>query len=276
MLLLIVLNLWKLNFKINNMVLFHEDTHTYYDSDTLEVLDSVSTVIGYYKNKFDAKTISEKYVKDHNLDVSASEIRQQWKDINSKAIHRGNKQHFTEEVITFLFESAHLDKNYNDYIEDLSKLKAGVYPELRLYWKLFKLAGTADKVTIYENKEFDIDDYKTNVKPMQFEGFKKQTMFYPLNDLQDCLFSHYSLQLNIYAYLLSLYGFKPRNLRIIHKRFLDDEPIPDKYKIPFMSEAKQREPKIYPVKIEIEKTLDFILYDYQRRNKQPRRLFKIS
>jgi len=261
------------------MILFDEAKHIYYDSETLEIFDSVSRVIGTYKNKFDAKPISEKYVEDHKLDISAEQLREQWKDINRVAIHRGKRHHFTEELLSFIFEASGLSRDYNDTI-DLANLKDGVYPELRIYNRELYLCGTADKVTIStgdDGKRYCIiDDYKTNIKPMQMRGFRDQVMLFPLNQIQDCNYYHYTLQLNIYAYMLSCFGYIPLSLTLIHKRFMDDEEIPEKYKIPFVTEEKLREPINYSLKINLEFTEKFLKYDFETRNKQGRNLYRIS
>jgi len=102
---------------------------------------------------------------------------------------------------------------------DYSQIPDGIYPELVVYSNQYMVAGMADRVLV-ERPYVDLSDYKTN-KKLDRESYYSQRdgrkmMFPPINNLMDCNFMHYQLQLSIYAFLLSLHGLIPRNLTIEH------------------------------------------------------------
>jgi hypothetical protein len=258
---------------------FNEDEHKYIHKVTGEQYISCTTLISKYKNKFHTELIAQKCYEKGLIDpnykyagMSKDEIKNEWEKINKEALRKGNKWHFKNEIET-LWNETNLPRDYNDYIFDLSKLEDGVYPELRLWLDKYKLAGTADKVII-EKPFVDIYDHKTNKRVLSKVGFDDQMMLEPLDYLPDSDYYHYELQLNIYAWILSQYGFKPRYIEIFHKRFLDDEPIPEEEKLPFINDDKLRTVKTYKFKYYPIRVETFLDYDIQqRKNRQKRDLF---
>ena len=101
-----------------------------------------------------------------------------------------------------------------------------VYPELLLSHvskdKSIRLAGQADLVII-DGFDVYILDYKTS-KKIELKSFydrktkKSQMMKYPLNNLQDTNFWHYSLQLSTYAWMIKKIDprFNIKALMLIH------------------------------------------------------------
>lgn len=241
---------------MNCQVSFDEPTHIYTNTKTSEKYESVTTIIGKYKNKFETERIAKEYVVNHpELGFKNwKEVVALWDDIRDTALVKGNIYHNTQELQSLLAES-NLNADYNDHVKDLKTLPDGVYPELRIYNHKYKKAGTVDKViieTIDNIRWVDIKDYKTNKHPLGYQGFKGQTMLGPLSYLQDASYSHYSLQMCIYGYFLEQFGYKVRSLELIHKRYLNEESIPESEFIPFESREDQLRkflvPKHVPVK----------------------------
>lgn len=96
-------------------------------------------------------------------------------------------------------------KDYSDL-----DLDYGVYPEYLIYYEspdhILKLAGQIDLI-IKQGNDIFLVDHKTNKKIDQKGWFDTKTksstkMKYPLNNLDDCNFSHYTLQLSTYAWML--------------------------------------------------------------------------
>lgn len=109
-------------------------------------------------------------------------------------------------------------------IDNLFKLPDGVHCELMLWNNEYRVAGISDKVTIEtigNIRYVDIDDYKTN-KKIETQSYQNKLtgdfnkMLFPVNDLMDCNFIHYSLQLSLYAYLLECFGYKLRSIKFTH------------------------------------------------------------
>lgn len=214
---------------MNCQVSFDEDTHTYRNTSTGKLYTSVTTVIHKYTNPFDTDRIAKEYVaRRPGQGLTVEGVKAEWKKINKVALEKGSNYHYGKELET-LWTETDVNKDYNDFVQDISKLPDRVYPELRLYLHEYELAGTADKIvieTIDDVRYADIYDYKTNRKELSKWGFKKQTMLPPLDFLQDSDYYHYEMQLNIYAYILEQYGYKVREIKIFHKRYLDDQEIP--------------------------------------------------
>lgn len=89
-------------------------------------------------------------------------------------------------------------------------LKQGVYPEFFISLVsrdgLLRVAGQIDLLIVDQNDIY-ICDFKTNreIKKTSYYNKNKKShemMRFPLNNLQDCSYSHYQLQLSTYAYLL--------------------------------------------------------------------------
>jgi hypothetical protein len=105
---------------------------------------------------------------------------------------------------------------------DLSKLSDGSYRELMIFDLDLGVCGQSDKVfieTIDGYRYADFDDDKTNEKKPAKSGPNKCN--YPMEGMYDCDHFKYTIQLNTYAYLLSLHGFIPRNMAYTHYKDYD-------------------------------------------------------
>lgn len=225
-------------------VSFTPETHIYRNVKTQEQYESVTTLLARYKNKFEKERIAKEYVVNHpELGFKDwKEVVKHWDSIRDAALDKGNKYHNTQELTTILKDSKVEHQDYNDNLSSLEGLNDGVYPELRTWLHKYKKAGTVDKTTIetIDNIRWvDIEDYKTNRKPLSYRGFKDQMMLEILRYLPDASYYHYEMQLNIYGYFLEQYGYKVRSLKIRHKRFLDDQEIPEEFIKPWGNREEQ-------------------------------------
>jgi hypothetical protein len=120
------------------------------------------------------------------------------------------------------------------YLEKLIENGYVLFAEYRLYRPEFGIAGTVDLMAVKSN-DIIIIDWKTNKHPMLFVSgyFKKRkignitvttnqfiptldSMKPPISHLPSCIGVKYSLQLSIYAYMLSFYGFNIKGLVLFH------------------------------------------------------------
>lgn len=113
-----------------------------------------------------------------------------------------------------------------------------IIAEKKIYTSTYGVAGMID-VLILKGKKFAIMDWKTNKDKMHFVSgyYKKQKvngkwvktdefietndkLKYPLKDLAMCKGIIYSLQLSLYAYIMTLWGYElvPNGLEIFHIR----------------------------------------------------------
>lgn len=214
-------------------VTLRESDHVYLNEKN-ERYTPVSTVLGAYKNPFDTERIAAEYAEKNGK--TAQFWIDTWAAGSAYANRKGTAFHNLKE--NFVENSAFFKhdimlspvKNWKQLRESkpgftYSDLPVGTYTELTMAHHGFKIAGTADLVTILPDGWADIDDYKTN-KALKFEGFRKQTMKAPLHGVQDCNYWHYVLQLNIYGWLLAQYGFKIRRMRLLYYN-MQDEHVED-------------------------------------------------
>ena len=158
----------------------------------------------------------ENMCKAYNIDIKEFESKRQsildeWSKANSDACIRGTALHKQMEDLAYdnpdtivrkygFGGKFQIKKDYSDL-----DLKYGLYPEYLIYNDEMSLAGQID-LLIKDDNDLLIGDFKTC--SIKFESgydpsIKKRTMMqYPLNNLMDCNFYHYSLQLSAYAYML--------------------------------------------------------------------------
>ena len=160
------------------------------------------------------------------------EIQKEYDDNRNKSCERGTKIHAEFENLYYTKPEHDLKKfglggkftcKKGYYELDLDK---GVYPEFLISLAskdgILKVAGQID-LLIKDGNEITLIDYKTNkeIKKKSYFDMNTKTnlmMKYPLNNLMDCNYYHYTLQLSLYAYLLQQINpnFKIKSLQLYH------------------------------------------------------------
>ena len=215
-----------------NCYTFYEDTHTYYYYDK-KVEQSVTQFIGRYFPKFDSETISKKYADKHGLsqaDVLADwERKGQISSLTGTAIHSWLENAKRGKVLEISFDNADkagLGEEVRQRFELLLP-KAKAFHQDTL-GKLFpiqleftvgmkdKLAGNIDFLCWNERaQEIQIWDYKNTKEIATTNNFRKYCYF-PFDNILDCNFVHYSIQLNIYKALLKRIGIPVGGMYLVH------------------------------------------------------------
>lgn len=197
---------------------FLEKNHQYLNEQD-EVYTSVTTLIKKYEPQKDWNEIAEKYAKKNKRTVE--DVRAEWKAEGDKAIAKGTAFHNKMEALYNDKGSIILEENECKvfpspiiegvkYAKDL-KLSKGIYPELLIFSHRYKVAGQADLIEVVNNK-INVKDYKTN-KEIKMESYKhwkngQEMMLYPVNNLMNCNYWHYCLQLNLYMLMLKSHNPK--------------------------------------------------------------------
>ena len=108
---------------------------------------------------------------------------------------------------------------------------------------MLKIAGQID-LLIKDGNDIYIVDYKTNKKIDQKSGFdtstkKNATMLYPLTNLMDCNYMHYTMQLSTYAYMLQQLNpeFVVKQLILVH---YDHDGNETTYNLDYLKEDVER------------------------------------
>lgn len=192
------------------------------------------------------------------FDKTRKEIQKGYDDERNKSCERGTKIHSNFEEMYYTSEKQDLKKfglggvftcKKGYYELDLEK---GVYPEFLVSLKssdgILRVAGQID-LLIKDGNDIIIADYKTNKEIKKHSYFDKNTfsrimMKYPLNNIEDCNFYHYSLQLSTYAYLLQ--QIKPelniKKLMLIH---IDHDDKITEYSVDYLKNDVERMLKHY-------------------------------
>lgn len=162
------------------------------------------------------------------------EILKSWEDNRDEACDHGTYVH--EIMETSFYGNTHFDLSRfgcpqicgdytcikGNYHLDLDN---GIYPEFLMSYVTpegLRIAGQADLI-VKNGNDISILDWKTNkeIKKRSFynKSKKKNTMMkYPLNNIEDCNYQHYTLQLSLYAYILQKLNptFNIKELKIVH------------------------------------------------------------
>ena len=167
--------------------------------------------------KFNKELLSTYNISENDFNKAQQDILDEWDKNNREACERGTKIH-SELENNFYKAGKNITlqkfgiggkfecrKDYSDL-----DLEHGVYPEYLIYREsedgILKIAGQVDLI-IKNGNDIIIVDNKTNKKIDLKIGFNTQTkstakMKYPLNNLDDCNFWHYTMQLSTYAWML--------------------------------------------------------------------------
>lgn len=205
------------------------DEHKYYNDAGIEY-QGVTSLIGKYKQPFDAIAVSIKYAEKNG---GTPEYWQKvWVENSDEACGRGHTFHaFKEEQllgrgVDVIKRSVRMVRNqylYPEARQSVYALPDGLYAELMLWDDGYRIAGTSDKnniETISHVRYVDIDDHKTNkeitTRGYEFRNGSRKMMLHPIPHLEDCKLTHYELQISFYAFMFERQGFTPRTLTFTH------------------------------------------------------------
>jgi ATP-dependent exoDNAse (exonuclease V) beta subunit len=200
-------------------IVFNAEDHSYKSLSPEEKINwtSVTTVVSAFKKPFDAKKTAEKVSKKKTskwYGVDPVIIQEIWKNEADRSTTLGTWYHNQREDDLCSLASIEREgitvpvfkpsgENNGIRVAPSQKLEPGVYPEHMVYLKSAGLCGQSDLVEVVNGK-VNIIDYKTN-KEIKMEGFTNwegvtDKMLPPVDNLDDCHFNHYALQLSIYMY----------------------------------------------------------------------------
>jgi hypothetical protein len=167
--------------------------------------------------RFDKSILDVYNITENEFNKTQQDILDAWDEENRKSCERGTKIHAQLENEFYaggknvelkkfgLGGKFECRRNYTEL-----DLPYGVYPEYLISRTsddgILNIAGQIDCL-VKNGNEIVIIDHKTNKKLDLKGGFNTTTkssvkMLYPLNNLDDCNFNHYQLQLSTYAWML--------------------------------------------------------------------------
>jgi len=235
------------NLSPNEEVFFLEEGHKYYHEDDIvkgKLLPfeeskyqfrSPTGILADFKEKFETERIARTYVIKHELDITWEELVAEWDEKARVASEEGTLLHgYAESMFNeWGMEQPTAPKALyvNDLYKDLMDRHILAKTELLVYSKILRLSGQVDLLMRNEDRsEYYLYDYKFIKKPLERKSFynprtrKYKMMSGPFRHLYDCNYSHYSIQMEIYRYLMGSVGKKTVKKALI-------VVTPDKYEI---------------------------------------------
>lgn len=183
--------------------------------------------------KVTTEFISNYGIQELDFNKTQQDILDAWQEENFKSCERGTKIHAELENSMYDMGANTSLKRFGiggKFICDKGRtnldLENGVYPEYLISREskdgILRIAGQID-LLVKNGNDIYIIDYKTNKKIDLKGGFNTQTkstakMQYPLNNLDDCNYSHYTMQLSTYAWMVQKLNpdFVIKDLILVH------------------------------------------------------------
>jgi hypothetical protein len=199
----------------DKLISFKEEGHSYtIHSDPNTKYTSVTTWIHQHFKKFDADEVLNKMrrsTKDNKYpNMTDNDIKQKWNEnakLQSKlgtALHQNIENYYNEEKlmdeVVNTVEWQYFLNFVNNY--QLPNKLSPYRTEKFVFNEDIKLCGSIDCLFELENGNLVIYDWK-RVNEIKYEGFKGCSAITDcISDMPDTNFWHYSLQLNMYKYIL--------------------------------------------------------------------------
>ena len=192
---------------------FQEDVHEYNVEN--KSLKSVSYFIKDFTDEFNAINAAIGVAKKTKRTVG--EVLQEWEDMKNSACDLGTATHLFGERFIETGEANPSNGHEEAVIKFWTDLPDHIVPvtlEIKMYCMKMGIAGTAD-IILYNTTtgKFIIADYKTN-KDL-FKNFRGKKLKAPFDDLLDCPFGKYNIQLSMYQILFELTGYEVEERFII-------------------------------------------------------------
>jgi len=217
--------------------------------------------------KFDKLLLKVYDISESDFNSAQQDILDDWQRENKEACERGTKIHAGfENSFYSAGDNVNLSKfgiggkfickkNYNEL-----NLDYGVYPEYLIYRDSpdgeLHLAGQID-LLIKSGNDIYLIDWKTN-KKIEQKGFynaskrSSEKMKFPLTNLEECNFSHYTLQLSTYAWMLQKINpeFNIKGLKLVHVDHNNNQTI---YDVPYLKDEVVKMLSHYKNQLKLEK-----------------------
>jgi hypothetical protein len=213
----------------DSLIHFNSKRHVY-STSLCNKLSSVTNWVYKHFEPFNAKLVIDNMRKSKNWNsnnkyfgMTDSEIQDLWKN-NGKisrelgtALHEKIEKWCNDENVEHDEDD---DVAFNQFLEwDNAKSSDGWMP-YRTEWKIFdedlQIAGTADAVYMNDKGEYILIDWK-RCKEIKFENRWQSATSDEIKHLSDCNYVKYSLQLNVYKYILEKnYGINISKMLIVN------------------------------------------------------------
>ena len=215
-------------------LIFNTENHSYkYNGiDLLPVTEFVSSFFPEFNKEKKAKELSDKTGR------SVSSILREWKE----ATDAGTLLH---QNIDLFYHKKSINSSRQDWELFLQFVEYNKLNPYRTEWSIFdeesELAGTIDFLD-YSNGRYTLYDWKRSKNLVDEDGaikhnrFASHMGFYPISEIEDLPFWHYSLQQNLYRYILNKkYGIEVKRMKLVVLHPSLNQPVV--LDVPNMSDA---------------------------------------
>ena len=205
------MKLSKLNIhKRDKRIEFYAENHTYVIDKSKYDFISATTFIKKFFTPFDADSFIQNLIDTNTFykrypNNTPENLKKEWNDIGSNASKLGTLLH---ESIEYFYNEEHKESDitiskewglFTEFYQDHSHL-IPYRTEWYVFTERFKIAGSIDMVFKDKEDKYYIYDWKRS-KQIKFNN-KYQNAKNPISHIEDCNYYHYSLQLNLYKYIL--------------------------------------------------------------------------
>ena len=198
----------KNNHPRDKFISLNEKTHIY-TINKKRNYTSVTTFIHSLFEKFDSDKVINNIINGKNYKTSKyfnktrDEIKDMWEINRKDAAEKGTKLHLD---IENYYNNISVNNNSIEYTYFKNFLKENDLKPYRTEWKVwdedYKITGTIDMV--YENSDntLMIYDWKRSKQIIRNKPYETYSKIDCISHIPDLNFWHYSLQLNMYKYIL--------------------------------------------------------------------------
>lgn len=233
----------------DDCIVFDEPTHVYTVNGSSKGITSITTFLHYFFPHFDPDKIitkmmnSPKWPQSKWYPMTREEIKAAWNANGKEASEAGTATHLAVEMaMNDAYDCIPAEvketKEWEYFVNFWNKYKE-IWEPYRTEWEVWdeelKLAGSIDMVFKHRtNGTYAIYDWKRSKEIKMENPF--DTGFGPCSQLPDCNYWHYTLQLNMYRYILEKnYGIvisemalvilhpNNKNYKLIRLNRLEDE-----------------------------------------------------
>ena len=213
--------------EFDSHIKFKKEGHKYWINDDCTDLVSATTFIKQFTRTFDSDSVIKNIINNYKYNNEPSyiyykmkpeDIKKLWDNEGNQSSNNGTQLH--EDIELFYNEEPHdnssIEFQYFLNFHEEHKNELTIYrTEFLIFSEIFKITGSIDSLFVNSDGTYTICDWKRS-KKIKFDSYNEETMKKPFENLLNCNYVHYSLQLNLYRVILEkFYKFKIRDMFLI-------------------------------------------------------------
>jgi hypothetical protein len=205
---------------------YYDEPHRYFIGE--QELTSGTTFVGLFKPKFDTEKMVVQSAKKKGVDpvdlLAEWDYKREFAGMKGTLVHSFAENYWMNKIFPYnsqlvidKFGEDHIKERYDvcvqmflDFYRDASKSLTPIAMELVIGDAELGVSGMVDCLFYNEKlNEYQIWDYKTN-KQIRMKSEYRKKFKAPISFIEECEFEAYSLQLNLYKYIIE----KNTNIKI--------------------------------------------------------------